>query len=401
MTLSHAIKKQSQDIFEELQVLYRDFHKHPELSFQEHETSEKIATYMEQLGCSVQRNVAKTGVVALLKGAKDGPTVAIRADIDALPIEEKSKLSYTSTSKGLMHACGHDIHTTCALGAAKIIASLQSKLQGTVKFIFQPAEEINAGAKAMVEEGVLLNPDVSMIFGLHNHPEIPVGKVALKEGPLMASVDTTFLKVIGEGGHGAFPHRDIDPIVATASIIMNLQTIVSRNVDPQQSAVISFGTIHGGTANNVIPDEVELTGTVRTFDPHVRESMELWMQRVIENAAASLGCSADFFYRRDLPAVFNHSEITAIGMKALEDLIDKEKIVSPVPSMGGEDFAIFQEKVPGCFFWLGVGNPEIDAVHPWHSPRFKADERALSIGAALLALSAWYGTIHDNMKGEM
>ncbi|WP_286953401.1 MULTISPECIES: M20 metallopeptidase family protein [Aminobacterium] len=391
---SPAIKQLSHQIFEELQHLYRDFHRHPELSFKEKDTSEKIAAYMENLGCTVQKNVAGTGVVALLMGAKKGPTVAIRADIDALPVEEKSGLPYKSIYEGLMHACGHDVHITCALGAAKILASLKNDLQGTVKFIFQPAEEINAGAKAMVEEGVLENPHVSMIFGLHNHPEIPVGKVALKEGPLMASVDTTFVTIKGRGGHGAFPHKDIDPIVAAASIIMSLQTIVSRNVDPQHSAVVSFGTIHGGTANNVIPDEVKLTGTVRTFDPHIRESMEPWMRRVIEHAAASLGCTADFYYRQDLPAVMNHPEAAALGMRAIEEIIGKEGIVIPVPSMGGEDFAIFQEKVPGCFFWLGVGNPDIDAIHPWHSPRFKADEGALSIGAGVLALSACRGLLH-------
>ena len=378
----------SKSLSEELKNLRRDFHQYPELSFKEFETARKIAIYMKELGCEVEENVGKTGVVALLKGAYDGPTIAIRADIDALPVKEMTGLPYASKNEGVMHACGHDIHTTCALGAAKILASLKDELQGSIKFIFQPAEEINLGAKAMIEEGVLENPDVSMIFGLHNNPEIPIGKVGVKEGPLMSAVDSTFITVMGKGGHAAYPHRVIDPIVCTSSIVMNLQTIVSRNVDPQKAAVISFGSISGGMANNVIPDEVKLLGTVRTFDEDLRDSIENWMKRTVENTASSLGCQVELNYRRDLPALINHPEATKIAMKAALEIFDEDSIVVPIPSMGGEDFALYQKRVPGCYFWLGVGNPDIDAVHPWHSPHFKADEEALPLGAALLALTA-------------
>ncbi|MBC7323475.1 MAG: amidohydrolase, partial [Acetomicrobium sp.] len=287
---SDEVTKLSKSMSEELRALRRDFHQFPELSFKEFETARKIAIYMKELGYEVKENVGKTGVVALLKGAKENPTVALRADIDALPVKEMTGLSYASKNDGVMHACGHDIHVTCALGAAKILASLKDELQGSVIFIFQPAEEINAGAKAMIDDGVLENPNVSMIFGLHNNPEIPVGKVGLKEGPLMAAVDSTFITIRGQGGHAAYPHRVIDPIVCASSIVMNLQTIVSRNVDPQKSAVISFGSINGGIANNVIPDEVKLTGTVRTFDEGLRDSIEGWMKRTVENTASSLGC---------------------------------------------------------------------------------------------------------------
>ena len=385
---SDEVMKLSKSMSEELRALRRDFHQFPELSFKEFETARKIAIYMKELGYEVKENVGKTGVVALLKGAKENPTVALRADMDALPVKEMTGLSYASKNDGVMHACGHDIHVTCALGAAKILASLKDELQGSVKFIFQPAEEINAGAKAMIDDGVLENPNVSMIFGLHNNPEIPVGKVGLKEGPLMAAVDSTFITVRGQGGHAAYPHRVIDPIVCASSIVMNLQTIVSRNVDPQKSAVISFGSINGGMANNVIPDEVKLTGTVRTFDEGLRDSIEGWMKRTVENTASSLGCRVEFNYRRDLPPVVNHPEATKIALWAAKKVFGEDGIILPTPSMGGEDFALYQKKVPGCYFWLGVGNPDIDAVHPWHSPYFKADEEAFPLGAALLALSA-------------
>lgn len=385
---SYEVTKLSKSMSEELRALRRDFHQFPELSFKEFETARKIAIYMKELGYEVKENVGKTGVVALLKGAKENPTVALRADMDALPVKEMTGLSYASKNDGVMHACGHDIHVTCALGAAKILASLKDELQGSVKFIFQPAEEINAGAKAMIDDGVLEDPPVSLIFGLHNNPEIPVGKVGLKEGPLMAAVDSTFITVRGQGGHAAYPHRIIDPIVCASSIIMNLQTIVSRNVDPQKAAVISFGSINGGMANNVIPDEVKLTGTVRTFDEGLRDSIEGWMKRTVENTASSLGCKVEFNYRRDLPPVVNHPDATKIALWAAQKIFGEDGIILPTPSMGGEDFALYQKKIPGCYYWLGVGNPDIDAIHPWHSPHFKADEDALWRGVALFSFSA-------------
>jgi amidohydrolase len=381
------IIKLSKNLSEELKNLRRDFHQYPELSFKEFETAKKIADYMRELGYEVKENVGKTGVVALLKCTSNGPTVALRADMDALPVNEMTDLPYASKNDGVMHACGHDLHITCALGAAKILASFKDNLQGNIKILFQPAEEINMGAKAMIDDGALEDPKVSMIFGLHNNPEIPVGKVGIKEGPLMAAVDSTFLTVKGRGGHAAYPHRVIDPIVCASSIVMNLQTIVSRSVDPQKAAVISFGSINGGIANNVIPDEVKLAGTVRTFDEKLRNMIEGLMKRTAEHTASSLGCEVEFNYRRDLPPVINHPNATEIVTKAALEVFGKDGIVKPIPSMGGEDFALYQKIVPGCYFWLGVGNPDIDAVHPWHSPHFKADEDSLWRGAALFAVS--------------
>lgn len=362
----------------------RELHRYPEISFKEYRTTEFITKLLVQAGIEIVPWGGDTGVVGLLKGTKPGPVVALRADIDALPVEEENECSYRSLHPGVMHACGHDSHTASLLGAALILAELRESLAGTVKFIFQPAEEINAGAKAMIEQGVLSNPAVDVIFGLHNTPSIPAGQVGCKEGPLMAAVDTTFLTIKGIGGHGAIPHKTRDPIMAAAAVIQGLQTIVSRQVDPLSSAVISFGTIQGGHANNVIPEKVELTGTVRTFDPALRAEMPDKMCKVINGIAQAMDTEADFVYRKDLPAVFNSPELTKWCREVLEQVFG-DGVIVPTPGMGGEDFAIFQEKVPGVFLWLGVGNTAKGIVHQWHNPRFDIDEEALKYGAAALA----------------
>lgn len=388
------------EIQDELSELFHVFHMHPELSFEERETARRISVYMKELGYSVSEGVGKTGVTARLEGDKPGPNIAIRADIDALPITEETGLPYSSNVDGKMHACGHDVHITCALGAAKLLAEQKSSLKGTITMIFQPAEEINLGAKVMVREGVLEKNSIDMIFGLHNHPEIPVGKIALKEGPLMAAVDRIEITITGKGGHGGLPHRDIDPILASAAMIMNLQTIVSRSINPLESAVISLGTINGGTRNNVIPDKVELTGTVRTFAPEVRNSMEEKIRRIVENTAVTLMCRGELAYIYELPAVINPAIPEQIVEKAVRAVAGNDAIVAPTPSTGGEDFSIYQEKVPGCFFWLGVGNPKKGAIHPWHSPRFRIDERALPLGAGVLANSVLLAMDQERSDAE-
>ncbi len=382
------LMREAEGLSERLIEIRRDLHRNPELSFREFRTAGTIAEILRGLGLRVREKVGRTGVVGLLEGAKPGPTIAIRADIDALPILELADVPFRSQNEGVMHACGHDIHATCGLGAAMLAARVRDRLSGDLLFLFQPAEEKNLGAKAMVEEGVMSEPRVDMIFGLHNHPEVPAGKVAIKEGALMAAVDTIFVKVTGKGGHGALPHRDIDPIVAASSVVMNVQTIVSRNVEPSSPAVISFGSVRGGEANNVIPDCVELSGTVRSYDPATRDLLERRLHETVEASAAALGCRGELSYRRDLPPVLNDPRATRFARSAVESLLGAEGAVVPVPSMGGEDFAVFTEKAPGCFLWLGVGNPDIGAVHPWHSPLFVADERALPLGAAVLAQSA-------------
>ena len=384
---SRRMKQDSEDLLPVLIDLRRDFHRHPELSFREFRTAGRVASILRELGMEVREKVGGTGVIGLLRGP-EGPSVALRADMDALPVTEKTGLPFASETEGMMHACGHDIHTACLLGAAMLLASRRDSLPGTVKFLFQPAEEINRGAKAMIEDGALGCPVPEMIFGLHNHPELPAGTVGVREGALMASVDTISVRITGKGGHGALPHRDIDPIAGAAAVISALQTVVSRSVDPREPAVVSLGTIHGGTANNVIPETVEMTGTVRTFSEEVRGAMEGMIRRVVENTAAGLGCRGELVYRCDLPPVVNRPEPTEIARLAVKTVVGADALLTPVPSMGGEDFALFQEKIPGCFLWLGVGNPEAGAVYPWHSPFFAADESSLSAGAAVLAQSA-------------
>lgn len=363
----------------------RDLHMHPELSLKEYKTTEKIKEKLRSRGIEIIDLGMETGVVGLLRGKKTDYTIALRGDIDALPIQEIRESSYKSTIDGIMHACGHDIHTATLMGAAMILADLKDQLNGNVLFIFQPAEEINKGAKLMVENGLLTDIKADLVFGLHNNPEIPWGKIAIKEKGLMASVDTIKIKIKGKGGHGAIPHATRDPIVAAASMITNLQSIVSRNVSPLESAVISIGTIHAGIANNVIPEDVELTGTVRSFSEEVRNLLAKRIREVLENIAKAHMVEVKLDYTFDLPAVFNSKDITQLAYEASVEIVGEENVVEPIPSMGGEDFAIFMEKVPGFFFWLGVGNEEKDMNHVWHSPMFDGDERSIMIGSTVMA----------------
>ncbi len=366
----------------------RDLHRNPELSFKEERTGGIVAGFLKEWGYRIRR-VGGTGVHGFLEGTPGAPVVAIRADMDALPVQENTGLEFASTCPGIMHACGHDIHTACALGAARMLAEAKNEgsFAGGVVMLFQPAEEINKGAEAILRDGALADPPVTMIFGLHNHPAYPARSVVLKEGPMMAAVDTLKIRILGVGSHGAIPHRSADPVVAAASVVMNLQTIVSRNVDPLEAAVISFGTVHGGAANNVIPEEVELTGTVRSFRPEIRDALHARIETVAGSVATGLGCRAEVTIRRDLPAVRNDARSYDCCFRAASDVVGTSGIVQATPSMGGEDFALYQDRIPGCMFWLGVGNEGIGAVHPWHSPKFVADESAIPVGAAVLAQS--------------
>jgi amidohydrolase len=368
-----------------LSALRREFHMYPELSGKEFETTKKIASVLQSVGIEVVDYGLPTGVVGLLQTGRPGPTIALRGDIDALPIQEQNEVEYRSRNAGVMHACGHDVHAAVVLGAALALAGIRDRLTGNVKFLFQPAEEINAGARAMLEAGVMEHPRVDAIFGIHTQPDIPAGKVGVKAGPLMAAVDTVRVVVNGVGGHGALPHRTVDPIVAGAAIVLNLQTVVSRNTSPLESAVVSIGTFQAGTANNVIPDRAEMSGTVRTFNPQMRDTMPAVLGRVVESTAAALGATAKLTYRRELPAVINPKEFAEIAAGAVATACGEEGRVEPVPSMGGEDFALFLERAPGCFLWLGAGNPERNIVNQWHHPQFDVDESSLVVGASVLA----------------
>ncbi len=378
----------STELQDKLTATRRDFHQHPELSWQEHRTTQKIKERLESLGIEIIPWGGETGVIGLLKGAEDGPVVALRADIDALPIQEETGDSFASVNDGVMHACGHDIHTTVMLGAAELLAARRNELKGSVKFIFQPAEEHVNGAFEMMKAHVLENPHVDAVFGIHNNPALRAGEIGLKDGPIMAACDTLFLTVEGKGGHGGIPDACIDPVIATASILMDIQTIISRRVTPLEPAVITWGSIHGGEANNVIPERVELKGTVRSLSTSMQDKLEEELNRVIQNTAASYGAKATFVYRKDLPVV-NNDPTLAEWLKGPLGKVFGDGVIRPIPNMGAEDFAFYMENTPGVFLWLGVGNPEKGINKPWHSAKFQMDESALSIGAAGFAQLAF------------
>ena len=382
-------KDEAKCISDKLIRIRRCFHENPELSFKEFETGKRIVELLKESEIEVIENIGKTGVVGILKGGKPGKVVALRADIDALPIAEMNDVEYKSKIEGVMHACGHDSHATSLLGAAMLLAKAREDLKGTVKFIFEPAEEINQGARAMIEDGVLDNAKVDAIYGLHNSPNIPAGSVGVKQGPLMAAVDTTGIRIYGESSHGAIPDRGRDAILAASAVVMNLQSIVSRKISAFQTAVISIGTINGGKANNVISEYVEMTGTCRTYDPKVREQLPRLMKNIIQKTCEAYNAVGELEYEFTLPAVINERETTAIGKKAVSKIVGDDGIVIPELTGGGEDFALYQEQVPGCFYFLGVRNEERGIVHEWHSQEFDIDESALCIGAGILAQSAF------------
>ena len=370
---------------QELINFRRDLHMNPELSFKEFRTTNKIKDKLLSLGIEIIDIGLETGVVGLLRGKNDGQTIALRGDIDALPIQELNDVVYKSKVNGVMHACGHDIHTTCVIGAAMILSSIKDEIDGNVLFIFQPAEEVNEGAKLMVGKGLFTDVKADLIFGLHNNPEIPWGKIAIKKGGLMAAVDTLRFKVKGKGGHGGWPHATRDPIVAASAMVMNLQSIVSRNISPLNSAVVSIGTFKAGTANNVIPEVVEITGTVRSFDSDDRQILSKRIKEILESTARTYMVDVEIEYIFDLPAVYNSEELTNLAYDAAREIVGEDGIVDPNPSMGGEDFSIFTEKIPGFFFWLGVENKEKDMNYVWHNPRFDGDDRAIIIASAVMS----------------
>lgn len=385
--LSAEIKRLAAELYPRLVEIRRDFHRQPELSREEFRTTQIIRTLLEEAGFEIEPLALTTGVVATIPGPAAGPVIALRADIDALPVSEKTGLPFTSEIPGKMHACGHDIHMATVLGAAFILGRLKDRLPGSVRLIFQPAEEVGAGAAELIAAGALNG--VSSIIGCHNKPDLPVGTVGLKAGPLMAAVDTLTITVGGVGGHAAIPNRVADPIVAASAVVMALQTAVSRSVSPLDSAVVSIGSFQAGAAHNVIPAEARLLGTIRTYDPATRANMPALLQRIAGGVAEGLGCTAQVEVRHDIPAVHNDAGMTALVQQAAEQL--GLQVAPAQPTMGGEDFAEYQLKVPGCFFWLGGGNPAAGIDKDWHHPQFTVDEKALEHGAALFARAAFAG----------
>ena len=372
---------------EQLTAWRRDFHRHPELAFQEHRTAAVVAQHLSHLGLEVQTGVGKTGVVGLIEGAADGPTVLLRFDMDALPIHEETGLPFASETPGKMHACGHDGHSAIGLGVATLLASHHRNLAGRIKLVFQPAEEIANGARAMIDAGVLRDPAPDIAFGLHLWSLIPVGQAIVKAGPLWASSDRLDIEIVGRGSHGAMPHQGVDSIAVAAYAITQLQTVISRSRDPLQPAVLSIGTIAGGSAFNILAERVHLTGTLRTFDETVRAGIVERMHAVLGGVCAAHGAQYELRLSDYTPPVVNDPDAAAHLRLAAEAVLGDQAVADGPMMMVAEDVAEFLGRLPGCFFVLGA-KPGGAAAEPHHSPRFDVDERALPLGVAILAEAA-------------
>jgi amidohydrolase len=377
-------KAEAEALREQLVAWRRDFHAHPELAFQEHRSAGLIADRLRELGYQVQTGVATTGVVALLEGQQPGPVVMLRFDMDALPVTEENETEYVSQNPGVMHACGHDGHMAIGLGVATLMAHRQDEMAGILKLVFQPAEEDGNGAKAMVKEGVLENPRPDVVLATHVWNEKPIGMVDVSPGAIMAAAEKWTCTVQGKGGHGALPHQTVDPIVATAQIVTALQSVVSRNISPLETAVVTVGTVHGGDAFNVIPPQVDLGGTIRTYSPQVREMVLRRVRETIEGVAMACGAAAELDIVSLTPAVINDADVAEVLRAAAEAVVGAENVFSDVRTMGSEDAAFFMQEVPGCYFFLGSANAERGLNAPHHNPRFDFDEGALPLGVAVM-----------------
>jgi amidohydrolase len=378
-----ALKEKIAGMRDWLIEIRRTIHSHPELGFEEVETSKLISAWLERFGLDVKKGVAKTGVVGLLRGGAPGKTVALRADMDALPIDEATGVPYASKIKGKMHACGHDAHVTILLGVAKFFSSIRDQVKGNIKWIFQPGEEGFGGGRVMVEEGVLEDPKVEGVFAAHVFPFLSTGKVGITEGEAMASSDKFTLRIIGKGGHGAYPHVTRDPILAAGHVITQIQSIVSRNVNPLDSAVVSFGAVHGGRAYNVIPDQVELSGTVRSLNPQVREELKSRIEQITRGVVLSLGMDYRYEFEYGYPVLTNDPQMSRLVISACSKEIGKENVEILQPSMGAEDFAYYLEKCPGAIFRLGVRNEKKGLIQPHHNALFNIDEEVLPFGVEM------------------
>jgi amidohydrolase len=362
----------------------RDFHQHPELGFKEVRTAGIVANELTRLGLEVRTGVGQTGVIGLLEGDSDGPTVLVRCDMDALPIQEENEVDYASQTPGTMHACGHDGHTAIALAVAELMSQRRAQMAGRVKFVFQPAEEIGQGAAAMIEDGALLDPAPDVVLGLHLWNEMPVGIVAITDGPMLAGSGDVTIRIQGKGGHGALPHETRDPVYAACQIVSALQSIVSRNVTPTDVAVVSITKIKAGDSFNVIPQSVEMRGTIRAFRPEVHELIERRMRELVEGMAAALGCMAEVELKALTLPVVNAPEVSARLRELFSRVAPETRLISH-QSMVAEDVSYFLNAVPGSFFFVGSANPGRRLNYPHHHPRFDFDEAALPLAVHLMA----------------
>lgn len=373
------IKKEVEGLICQIIEWRRDFHRHPEIAFEENRTSSVIRKFLESLGIPVTVS-AKTGLRGVLEGKPGGPTVALRADMDALPLKEEGEKEYISQNPEAAHACGHDGHMAIAMGVAKLLSQRTDSFKGKAIFLFQPAEErIPGGAKQMIEEGALEGVDA--IFGLHLWQPLPTGCIGIVKGPMMAQPDKFSLIVKGKGGHGSMPHQTVDPILVASHLVVNIQSIVSRNVDPLKPVVVSFGTVEGGTIYNIIPGEVSFTGTVRTFDSSLQELAENRLREITEETCKAFGATGELEYEMGYPPLVNNEAMVDFVLDVTSKTLGEESIKTIDPIMGGEDFAYFLQKVPGAFLFFGMGDG-MDSPH--HHPAFDLDEKALPQATLLM-----------------
>ena len=382
-----AIAECPADVVAEVIALRRDLHRHPELGFEERRTATLVATRLRELGFEVTTEIGITGVVGVMHGARPGKTVMLRADMDALPIEEENDVAYASQTRGTMHACGHDGHVAILLGAATLIARRRDELAGTVVLCFQPAEEGRGGAKAMVEDGVLERFGVERAYGLHLASAFPTGIVGLREGPFYASSDSIEITIEGAGGHGAAPHLSIDPIYVAGAFIVAVQQVVARQIDPLAPAVVTLGAVHAGTIHNVIPSRATLLGTVRAFDADVRAALAERIERVLRGVCESSGATYTFDYLRRYPVTSNDAEQARYVRALAEREIGVTRVIEAPKLMGAEDFSFFAERVPACFYSVGCNGGPASAF-PHHHAKFDIDERALETGVRMMTALA-------------
>jgi amidohydrolase len=383
-------KASLEELYSQMVEWRRDFHMHPELSFEEERTPQKIAEYLTSLGIEVKTGVGGRGVVGIIRGGKPGKTIALRADFDALPIQDEKTVPYKSTVPGVMHACGHDGHTATLLGVAKVLSDNREHLNGNVVLLHQHAEEkAPGGAVQMIKDGALEGVDV--VFGSHLMANSPFGTYAYRKGAMMAAADSFTINIQGKGGHGSSPHETVDPIVIGAQVVNQLQHLVSRQINPLKPAVVSVGSFHAGGASNVIADTAEITGTVRTFDPETRDYIEREMKTIVEGICAAFHATCQVTYSHGYPPVVNHEIETDVFVSVMKKHFPEEGLINIDPIMGSEDFGYFIQDKPGTFFFTGAGNEEIGACYPHHHPKFDFDERAMLLaGQAFLAIIHHY-----------
>ena len=390
MDLKAKIKQLAKDIAGDIVAVRQHLHSHPELSFQEFETAKFVASTLKKIGLEPKEGIAKTGISALIEGKNPSKKViALRADIDALPITEANEIPYKSQNNGIMHACGHDVHTSSLLGTATILNQLRNEFEGTIKLIFQPGEEkAPGGASLMINEGILHNPAPSKILGQHVMPLLPVGKIGFREGLYMASADEIYITVTGKGGHAAMPDRNIDPILIASHIIVALQQVVSRFATPTTPTVLSFGKVIAEGATNIIPNEVKIEGTFRTLNEKWRAEAKVKMKKLAEGLAESMGGKCDFHILDGYPFLYNNEELTSRNKEFATDYMGKENIIDLDIWMAAEDFAFYSQEIDACFYRLGTRNEEKGIISNVHTPTFNIDEGALEIGSGLMAWMA-------------